>query len=277
MTKEIQTPQKKRIWEIDAFRGFLMLCLLLFHLYFTLDAFFVQGCYRNIDTEVFLKIADPFGLLWTEIEGNFERCFFGKFFGPVNNSGVALFFVISGVSCMFSRNNLKSGIRLLCAAILVSGFSKVLVITTGDEAQFIRFGALHSYALCHLIYYFILENKNNKVLLAVAAITLVIGLIIERLNLYSNFALLVPFGIKENGVAMRDYWPVFSTLGWFLFGVIAGRRWYYDKKTRFPSQENRKWHKPLRFLGRHSGLIYCGHMVVYTLVFCGAGYIFGLF
>lgn len=276
MKKEIQLSQKKRVWEIDAVRGFLILCLLLFHLNFTLDAFFVQGGYRNIDVEAFVKIADPLGLTWKEINGSYKWCFLGKFFNPVNYSGVNLFFVISGISCIFSRNNLNRGVKMLVGAFIVSGFTKLLAVWTGDKTQFIRFGALHCYAYCHLIYYFLLEKRKSRTLLLVCVPIFLIGYYLRYNPVYSNISLLHPFGLYEKGTVSRDYWPIFPMLGWMLIGVVLGRCFYSEKKSLCNNTTIIKITRPLQWLGKHSGSIYLIHIFVYTGVFCGMGYLFGL-
>ena len=276
--KENDSLARKRVWEIDAFRGFLMLLLVGYHLYKTVMAFCING-YYNIDSISYVNISDPLRF-WFVISPLGEICpapfpqFAIDYLQPLC---VDIFFIISGISYKFSRNNLRGGIRLLLGAAFISGFTKLLVWYTGDEGQFIRFGALHCYALCHLIYYFLLEEQNDKRLLLVAAVSLAVGYYLKSNPLYSNLALLLPFGIYENGVSMRDYWPVFPMLGWFLIGIVLGRKYYGERRSLFPEQEKKKWHKPLRFFGRYSGLIYCGHMVVYSVVFIGIGHIFALY
>lgn len=270
--------QKRRVWEIDALRGILILGVLLFHLFFTLDAFFVDGRFKNIDTEAFLKIADPLGALWRkDSKGTVSWVFLGKYFDFVNHGGVVLLFLISGISCNFSRNKLKSALRLLGGAAFVSVFTKLLAVHTEDETRFIRFGALHCYAACQLLHYFLLEGRKDRALLAVAAVALPVGYYLRVNPVYLDSPLLIPFGIWERGAYMQDYWPVLPMLGWFLIGAVLGRHLYSEKNSRFPKQAEQKWHRPLCFLGRYSGLIYCGHMVVYTLLFCGIGYIFKLY
>ena len=270
--------EKKRVWEIDALRGFLILSVLAYHLYMTVEAFCIDG-YYNISSVNYVRFTDPL-FFWFRMDeaGKIVRSVFPnfavKYMQPL---WVDIFFVVSGISYGFSRNNLKGGIRLLCAALFVSAFTKILVWYTGDESQFIRFGVLHCYAACHLIYYYLLEDRSDKAILLAAVISLILGYYLHQHPIYTNSALLVPFGIYEYGAIVRDYWAVFPMLGWFLFGVIIGRHWYKEKETRFPGQECRKWHKPLQFLGRHSGLIYCGHMVVFTILFCGIGHIFNLY
>lgn len=279
MRSESSLEQKKRVWEIDAYRGFLMLLLVCNHLNFTVKAFCINGIYTNFDSYAWVNITDPlhFWFDWGSDGVIYASPFISFLQEYLNEPVVATFFIISGISYGFSRNNLRGGLRLLVGAAFISGFTKLLVIYTGDESQFIRFGALHCYALCHLIYYYLLEERSDKTLLVAAAISLIIGYYLRSHITYSDFAILVPFGIREYGVRVRDYWPVFPMLGWFLIGIVLGKRYYSEKCTRFPKQEQQLWHKPLRFLGRHSGLIYCGHMVVYSLVFIGIGHLFDLY
>ena len=266
------------MWEIDALRGLLILAVLINHLNITVNEFCINGIYQ-IDPFAWAEASDPLHLWYTIDQSGVLRSadWVLKLRGSCNNLAVDTFFVLSGLSCVFSRNLLKGGFRLLCGAAFVSLFTWLLAVTTGKEDQFIRFGVLHCYGLCHFIHYFLLEKRSNQTLLIVAAVVLAAGYYLKYQPIYTNSALLVPFGIREYGAVQRDYWPVFPMLGWFLVGVVLGRRFYSQKKSLLPGQSDRKWHRPLCFLGRYSGLIYCGHMVVYTLVFCGIGHIFGLY
>ena len=268
----------KRVWEIDAARGALIFFVLLHHAYFTLAAACIDSPFVNLDAVPFVLKIDPLGFLFTVDEsGSVHQSLYGKIYDLTYKSGVDLFFIISGISYKFSRNSFKNALRLLFGAAFVSGYTKLLELYTGDTLQFIRFGALHCYALCHLIYYYLLEKRSNKVLLLIAAVSFAVGYYLQINPVYSDLALLVPFGIPEKGVPYRDYWPIFPMLGWFLVGIVLGRKYYGKKISLFTKQEGKKWYKPLCFLGRYSGLIYCGHMVVYSLVFIGIGHIFALY
>lgn len=271
--------KRERVWEIDALRGFLMLGVLALHLYYTADAFLIDGYYAKIDSYKLIEVTDSFGIwFYIDTAGKIQRGAFPTFAGKyMQPPWVDVFFVISGISCIFSRDNLRSGLRLVGGAVFVSTFTKLLALYTGDPNQFIRFGVLHCYAACHLIYYFLLEDRSNKALLLTAVPSFIVGYFLKYHPISSEFALLYPFGIHEVNAAGRDYWPIFPMLGWFLVGVVFGRYWYSEKKSRFPNSIGKRLAKPLCFLGRKSGLIYCGHMVIYTLVFCGAGYIFDLY
>ena len=271
--------QKKRVWEIDALRGALILLVLCNHLNMTVEAFCINGAYTNFDSYAWVNITDPLHIWfdWGADGVIYSSPVVVALRKYLTNPIVGVFFLVSGLSYKFSRNNLKNGFRLIAAAAFIIVFTKLLVLYTGDEIQFIRFGVLHCYAACHLIHYFLLEERSDKVLLLTAAVSLIVGYYLKFNPMSSNLALLVPFGIHEYGTVLRDYWPVFPMLGWFLIGVVLGRKYYGGKVTLYPAQEMKKWHKPLRFLGRHSGLIYCGHIVVYSVVFCGVGQLFNLY
>ena len=269
--------QKERVWEIDALRGFLILSLLAVHLYYTVDAFCINSIYR-IDPYRFVEATDPlhFWFDWGA-DGIIYRSFLpADIFAAWNRLGVDGFFVISGISCLFSRNNLRRGVITLIAAYGVSLFTKLLAIWTGDPGQFIRFGALHCYGYCQIIYSFLFEKKKNKVILPVAIAALGVGYFLRYYPVSVDTALLLPFGFYENGVEANDYWPIFPMLGWMLLGVLLGRKFYLEKKSLFLKSCLDKLSRPLQFLGRHSGKIYLAHIFLYPGVFFGIGWIFNL-
>lgn len=267
-----------RIWEVDALRGLLILCVLCTHLYYTVDAFCIDG-YYNIDSYAYVNATDPlhFWFNWGN-DGTIHKAFLSdQLRAAWVNAGVNGFFVLSGISCLFSRNNLHRGLKMLAAAFFISGFTKLLAVWTGDSSQFIRFGVLHCYAYCHLIYYFLLEKRSDKVLLAVALPSLVLGYYLRYRPVRVSVPWLYPFGFYEAGAAGRDYWPIFPMLGWLLLGVVLGRHLYAEKKSLLPDCTAAKWLRPLCWCGRYSGAIYVSHIVVYTAVFCGIGYLFQLY
>lgn len=277
--KEQKRIIQQRIWEIDAYRGLLIFLLLVTHLYFTVDEFCINGFYTKLDSYAFVNLVDPLHL-WFDwgADGVIHKVFIPE---DIRNilirGGVVSFFIVSGVCCRLSRSNLHRGLKMLAGAFFISAFTKLLAVWTGDPTRFIRFGALHCYAYCHLIYYFLLEKRGDRTLLAVSVPVLAVGYYLRYHPTFSDFALLYPFGIYENGAAGSDYWPIFPMLGWMLLGVVLGRHLYQDRRSRFPESPAAGWTRPLQALGRHSGMIYIGHMLVYTAFFCGAGWLFHLY
>lgn len=274
----LNNKKNSRVWEIDALRGFLILAVLINHLVLTVNAFCING-YYNIDSEAFATASDPLGFWYIHsASGELQSASWVLFIREhFNYPAVDTFFVISGISCLFSRNNKKNTVRLFIAAAFVAAFTYGLSVWTGDPTRFIRFGVLMCYAFCHLIYEFLLKKRSNETLLFVALIALAVG---YYLRYHGVPAMKLPifyiFGVPQIGDQSSDYWPILPMLGWFLAGVVVGRKYYSEKKTLLPYRLPDKLTKPLQFLGRHSGVIYVGHIVIYTAVFCGIGYIFDL-
>ena len=275
---ETSESKPKRVWEIDALRGMLILIVLAYHLYFTVEAFMINGHY-HIDSLKYVETTDPLHFWFTPLsDGTIVRSAFPKFIVEyMQPLGVDSFFVISGIACLFSRNNKKNTVRLFIAAGFIAAFTYGLSVWTGDPTRFIRFGALACYAFCHLIYEYLLKKRSNETLLFVALIALAIGYYLRYHGVPSmDVPIFYIFGVRQTGDLSSDYWPILPMLGWFLAGVVIGRKYYSEKKTLLPYRLPDKFTKPLQFLGRHSGIIYVGHIVIYTAFFCGIGYIFGL-
>ena len=269
---------KERVWEIDALRGLLILCVLAIHLYFCVTAFCINGYYK-IDSYAWVNATDPlhFWYDWGE-DGVIYQAFLTPSIITVwIHLGVDCFFVLSGISTLFSRNNRKNTVRLFIAAGFVAAFTYGLSVWTGDPTRFIRFGVLACYAFCHLIYEFFLKKRSNETLLFIALIALMIGYYLRYRGVEPmKFPIFYIFGVPQTGDRSSDYWPILPMLGWYLAGVVVGRKYYRDKKTLLPYRLPDKLTKPIQFLGRYSGIIYVSHIVVYTAVFCGIGFIFDL-
>lgn len=269
---------QKRVWEIDAIRGCCILGVLAWHLYFTIDAFCINGYYK-IDSYAWVNMTDPLHLWFNwDDDGIIYQAFLTPTFRMVwIYIGVDLFFILSGISCTFSRNNTKRGLKTLGAGVFVAVFTYGLAIWTGDPTRFIRFGVLPCYAFCQLIYAYLLGDKSNETLFFVAAPVLALGYYLRYHGVTATrLPLFYIFGVPQIGDQSSDFWPVFPMLGWFLMGVVIGRKYYGGKKSLFPKTKLKVITRPLQWMGRHSGIIYVSHIVVYTAVFCGVGYLLGI-
>ena len=182
------------------------------------------------------------------------------------------FMMISGLTCLFSRDNLTRGFKILLAGFVISAFTYLM---EGSGGQ-IRFGVLHCYGACRMLYDLLLKKKSNRVLLIIAGSALLLGYLLAYLKPEVATPFLYPFGVLQIGVTSRDYCPIFPGLGWFLLGVVCGRKFYWERKSLLSQWWQGKGTGWLQFMGRHSGLIYIGHVFVYTAVFILIGYIFNL-
>ncbi len=269
--------KRDRVWEVDALRGIMILVLMCYHLYYFVFNFCIVSYYQ-IDSYAYVNSTDPlhFWFTWGEdgvIRMNFLTPFIREAWRLIT---VDTFFLISGASCMFSRNNLRRGLKTLGGGLFLAAFTFGLSKLTGDSTQFIRFGVLMCYASCQLIYVFLLEKRSSKTLLLISIPVFIIGYFLRYHHVETNLAILLPFGFYETGAVGGDYWPILPMLGWFLLGVVLGRKYYSEKKSLFPSPVLEKLTRPLQWCGRWSGVLYIGHIVLNNAVFYGIGYIFGL-
>lgn len=278
MKQKARILQMQRVWEIDAYRGFRILAMLALHLYITVDEFCINGYYK-IDSYAYVNFSDPFHFWfdWDE-NGIIYRAFLNyELLDIWTTLGVIGFFIVSGISCTFTRDNFSRSIRLLIAGYGISALTYGLYLWTGNEDCFIRFGAILCYAYCHLIYAAFLEKRSNKCLIALSALILVLGYYLKYNPIYSEWSILYPFGIREVGLNVGEYFPIMPSLGWVLLGVVWGRKFYPEKKSLIPSPIMERLTRPLQWCGRYSGILYMVHMVAYPAVFLGIGYIFHLF
>ena len=280
-TKQIKAskPTKiERIWELDFLCGLLILLMISYHLYYFVDEFCISR--YNIDHYRWVEITDPlrFWFNWGE-DGNIQMVFLpNNLLTTWMLSGQDAFFVLSGISCILSRNNRKNTIRLLIAGYAFTAFTFFLAKVTGNPAKYMRFGPLLCYAYCHLIYIIALEKRNNRAIAIVALIVLILGYVQRYLYpIHTQTILLFPFGYYPEGFLTGEFMPIFPMLGWMLFGVLLGRRFYSNKQSLFPQSVMNKPTKWIQWFGKHSGIVYLGHLLLLNAVFYGIGYIFELF
>lgn len=270
--------RKDRVWELDALRGFLILSMLIEHLIYTVQAFCING-YYHIDPYRYVELSDPLRcwFYWNEDGIIHLRGWTSFLITNCTYPTVDTFFIISGIACLFSKNNLKRSLITLGAAAFVAAFTYGLSVWTGDPTRFIRFGVLACYTFCQLSYVYIFEKLDSKWLLISAIPIFVIGYYLRYVGVQATrLPIFYIFGVPQIGDQSSDFWPVFPMLGWFLLGVVLGRKFYSEKKTLLPWRIPERLTRPLQWLGRWSGVIYVSHIVIYTAVFCGIGYIFGL-
>jgi uncharacterized membrane protein len=270
---------EKRIHEIDFIRGFLMILVILDHL--------------------FLRFAQ-YGRTWFEITNNpmFQALYqFGDFYwDSVARSlirPIALFgfTFISGISCAFSKDNWKR------AGLMVLVYVGVLVVTNIMDATMgggmrIDFNVIGVLAFSTLIYCFFQKKTWKSISAMVLIFSLVTIVIIPLLLTIPNMTkAYVPFLWSTDSI--RSYWdfntlsfryisypnPAFTTLGihagdhmplfpyivFFFLGALISIFVYKNKKSVFKNRY--EFERPVCFIGRHAIWFYLLHQVVFLPVF----------
>ena len=224
---------KKRIWELDAFRGLCILGMVLVHLVY--------------DLTVLYKLVQ-----WQMPEG----------FHFVQQWGGVIFFLVSGISATLGSRSVRRGILVICCGLVVSAvtWGMVLLKLAGNGMQ-IYFGVLHCLGCCMLLWGLITQRPAWAVaLLSVAALGL--GFWFRTLPPVETYWLM-PFGRYWPGFASSDYFPLLPYLGFFLAGTLLGRLLYREKKTLLPGvNPGNPILRALGFCSRHSLWIYMLHQPV---------------
>lgn len=164
------------------------------------------------------------------------------------------FILLAGMSARFSRSNLRHGLTVLAAGIVVETGAAV-------GGQKIRFGILMFMGFSMLLYHFAGKYLEKIPGALFAAGCGGLFLFTERWTdrVRVSVSWLYPLGFMSPGFYSADYFPLFPWLFLFLFGTLLGgmcleRRSSTLLSLRLPAA--------VTWLGRHSLLVYVLHQPV---------------
>ncbi len=223
--------KKDRIWELDAARGFCILCVIVIHAVFDLQYFFS------------LQLSLP------------------GIYHFIQDNGAVLFILISGICATLGSRSFRRGALVFACGLLISAvtYGMIALGMAGSDVA-IHFGILHLLGLCMMLYPLIRRLPTAAIAaLGTAVILLGYYFLAHRYPVEWLFVL----GIRSPHYAAGDYFPILPYLGWFCIGIVLGRTLYREQRTRFPNAPANA--APIRFFrccGRHSLLIYLVHQPI---------------
>lgn len=255
-------PAQKRIWEVDFFRGLMILFVVWDH--FMWDVAIVAG--GNYKTAFFQWLLQ----LRTVYLGGTLRA-------TVHAAFVNMFIFTSGVSCSFSRNNLKRAIKMVVVAVFLTASTAAVSSMFGYNIT-IKFNVIHVIALSVALYCLLelwqkhcrknwQKNLYGAVVAALIVVSLAVGHMANKFpweNTSKIWFFLAEHHMEVPGFGSftgGDYWPFLPAFGWFLIGAVLGKWVYRERKSLFPSV-NEKYLKPVTFCGRYSLWIYFGSQII---------------
>lgn len=228
---------KKRIWELDAFRGFFMILIMAFHGWYDL---------------VYL-----YGL--TDLSTPLERGLFQLF----NDWGGTPFLLLSGICVTIGSKHIKRGLQVIGGGMIIT------LVTTGmyllgftGKSIIIYFGVLHCVGVCMLLWALFKKLPTWGILL-LGIVMSAAGLYLKYHSVWVDYPWLTIFGIPPHGFVSSDYFPLLPNLGFFLLGAAAGRKFYANKQTLLPGVNPEIL--PIRifsFIGKNSLIFYLLHQPV---------------
>lgn len=238
--------QTKRIHTLDEIRGFCVFCMVFDHALFTLGYMF---------------------------GGEFARNAF-DFFTFISPAFAATFIMICGISCYLSHSNLKRGIKILAAALVIT----VATLTVTPDAPIV-FGILHLLGTSVLLY-IPLRKLLDKIPAGLGiALTAVLFFLTYSVSdgklgtepltielpavLYESGYLMI-FGFRKLSSAYSDYFPLLPWIFAFFSGCFLGR---FAREEKFPEFMYKSRVPFFSVLGKSAFLVYIAHQPIAYGVF----------
>lgn len=215
-----------RVWEVDFLRGAALVLMIVFHVFFDLKEFYGYPIEYNS------------GIIF----------YIGK------ASGI-LFITISAVSCFFSGNNTRRGLKILAVAGLIT-----LVSHLYNPDYGIKFGILHLLGISILLYPWF-KDRNKYILVILGTMVIILGQVLGPVPADNNYLFL--FNLTSSTWVSADYYPMFPWFGVFLYGIVLGRAFYGRKMSLLRSTPRRD---VFSFIGRHTLPVYLVHQPLLLLI-----------
>ncbi len=228
---------KNRIWELDAFRGILVIGMILVHLAYDLfDLFRVMAPHAPALYRFFLD--------W----------------------GGVLFLLVSGLSITLSTHYLRRGFWVLCFGMVCTAVTAgIYWLGFTDSGIIIYFGVLHCLGTCMLVWP-LFKKLPVWALALISTVMIVLGIYVNQ-NVTVDFPWLIALGLMPGGFSSSDYFPLLPNLGFFLAGALIGKTLYRRRESLMPNVNTANpFVRAFIFCGKHSLSIYLLHQPV--LVAC---------
>lgn len=239
--------QIKRIILVDELRGFAVICMVIFHLLYSLIFIFKVDLGMSVQQAMFF--AQPFG--------------------------AGLFIIISGFSCFYSKSNFKRGFLILIMGLILSAFTYLII-----PSQTIIFGILHFLGLSILLFEVtraLIAKVHPWIIMAFSVVIFAVTFNISSgwLNFpligralipqqFYNYTILAPFGLPPASFSSADYFPLLPWYALFLIGTLIGR---YSSKNRWPVFVYQKHIPFLSSVSKYALYIYLAHQpIIFALL-----------
>lgn len=237
MTTQVKLRPSARFWEVDAARGVAVLGMVFFHFMWDLQFFGLSSV--NVFSTPWQIFARSIGTTFTFL------------------LGLSLWLIATRLSPQaLRRYAIRRGVTILGLGLLISLGTWLFV---GDA--YVRFGILHLLGTM-LVLSLPFVRAPLWLTFAMGIAMIVGGAFLTPLR--APFPWLTALGVAQAGVEMVDYYPLLPWGGAALLGVTCGRLVYPDgqRSVALPELGALTPVCALRFLGRHSLLIYLLHQPI---------------
>ncbi len=272
--------KKERVWELDFIRGFCVLLMVFDHFMYDIAGIYGKAWYEHA-VETGASNAQFLYDFWQSARNYF---FYSGLRDVVEPLVVIIFCIVCGISCSFSKNNLKRGIEVLICAILIFAVTSFL-----GEDMTIRFGVFQMFSVA-ILSWCIIYYSCKKDMKKTAIIAGIIGLIMVIINyillsIYndnnqafatdSNWYFIGQFMVGgSKSLPTADYQPIFPYVGFMFIGSALGPFLYKNKKSLIPWLGKYDWHAPISLWGKIALWVYISHQVAIAVLLSIISYLF---
>ncbi len=217
---------KTRIELFDFIRGIAVIVIIIYHFLYNLAIFGI--------------------ITWEQM--------FSTPLDIIQRLSASTFIFLAGISCNFSRSNVKRGLQVFAFGVAVAFFSLFADIT-------IRFGVLHFLGSSMILYGLIGDKLKQlpKYVIPLTCIPLFFATYYMYRNIYFDGDFLFPIGIRSVSFRSADYFPLMPWFFLFMVGAWVG--WQILKGDTKPWME-KSYPKFLVLIGRKTLIIYLVHQIV---------------
>lgn len=250
---------KNRIIELDMMRGIAVLFMFFDHFVYDITYLMndIFSDYPGIDN-FFATLVRLGNRYWNWDVRTFVREII-----------LFVFLGLIGICCSFSKNNIKRGVKLLVASLVLTLGTYIVGAIVDDLDIMITFGVLHCAALTLLligIFEKFIKNKWFYFGMSVVMITLGVYFYLncEYAHYKDNTVWAIIFnqiiGTQQYG---SDFFPFFLYGGEIFAGVFLGKLLYKNKTSVFKKEYK---NNVITFIGRNSLIIYFAHQVIIAVL-----------
>lgn len=229
---------KKRIWELDVFRGICILGVIAVH--FVYD---MVELYRLVSWD------------------------YPPIFSFIKDWGGVLFLLLSGTCVTLGSRSVRRGLIVLGCGLVISAVTAAMFwLQIFDRSIIIYFGVLHCLGVCMLLWP-LFKKLPWWVLLLCGIVLTALGLDLRALPGVDTYWLM-PLGLPWQGFASSDYFPLLPYLGFFLMGAALGKTLYRRKESLLPKVNPKNiFIRFFSFCGRQSLWLYLLHQPLLSGIF----------
>lgn len=229
---------KKRIWELDVFRGICILGVIAVH------------CVYDM-VELYALIKWDYPALFTFVQ----------------TWGGVLFLLLSGICATLGSRSVRRGLVVFgCGLLITAVTTGMYLLELYDRSIIIYFGVLHCLGICMLLWPLFRKFPWWALLLCGGVLT-AFGFYLMQLPPVENHWMMI-FGLPWHGFASSDYFPLLPNFGFFLLGAALGKTLYRRKESLLPKANTRNiFIRFWGFCGRQSLWLYLLHQPLLSGIF----------